>query len=58
VDEKSFQGRELVTVICDLDGETVLHVADGRGQEVLQNCYAAMTPSHWDGVAAMAMHPT
>ena len=31
VDEKSFQGREFVTVVCDLDRGTVLHVADGRG---------------------------
>lgn len=55
VDEKSFQGREFVTVVCDLDGGTVLHVADGRGRESLQNCYDAMTPAQRDGVAAVAM---
>jgi transposase len=55
VDEKSFQGREFVTVVCDLDAGTVLHVADGRGQESLQNCYAAMTPAQREGVAAVAM---
>ena len=32
VDEKSFQGREFVTVVCDLDAGTVLQVADGRGR--------------------------
>ena len=43
VDEKSFQGREFVTVVCDLDGGTVLHVADGHGSEALKSCYEAMT---------------
>jgi transposase len=55
VDEKSFQGREFVTVVCDLDGGAVLHVADGRGRDALQECYAAMTPEQRDGIAAVAM---
>jgi transposase len=55
VDEKSFQGREFVTVVCDLDGGTVLHVADGRGSEALQSCYAAMTPEQRSAVQAVAM---
>src|SRR5439155_22658864 len=55
VDEKSFQGREFVTVVCDVDGGTVLHVADGRGRESLHQCYAALTPAQRAGVAAVAM---
>lgn len=55
VDEKSFQGREFVTVVCDLDGGTVLHVADGRGSAALLECYAAMTVEQRDAVQAVAM---
>jgi transposase len=55
VDEKSFQGREFVTVVCDLDDGTVLHVADGRGSEALKECYTAMTPEQRDAVQAVAM---
>jgi transposase len=55
VDEKSFQGREFVTVVCDLDGGTVLHVADGRGSEALKSCYEALTEAQRDAVEAVAM---
>jgi transposase len=55
VDEKSFQGREFVTVVCDLDGGTVLHVADGRGSEALKSCYEAMTQEQREAVEAVAM---
>jgi transposase len=55
VDEKSFQGREFVTVVCDLDGGTVLHVADGRGSAALLECYAAMTAEQRDAIEAVAM---
>jgi transposase len=55
VDEKSFQGREFVTVVCDLDQGTVLHVADGRGSDALKSCYAAMTDEQRAAVAAVAM---
>jgi transposase len=55
VDEKSFQGREFVTVVCDLDGGRVLHVADGRGSQALQECYEAMTPEQRAAVQAVAM---
>lgn len=55
VDEKSFQGREFVTVVCDLDGGAVLHVADGRGSEALKSCYAAMTEAQREAVEAVAM---
>jgi len=55
VDEKSFQGREFVTVVCDLEEGTVLHVADGRGSEALRDCYAALTADQRSAVAAVAM---
>jgi transposase len=55
VDEKSFQGREYVTVVCDLDAGTVLHIADGRGSDALKECYQAMTPAQREAVAAVAM---
>lgn len=55
VDEKSFQGREFVTVVCDLDGGTVLHVADGRGSDALKSCYEAMTEAQREAVEAVAM---
>ena len=54
VDEKSFQGREFVTVVCDLDGGTVLHVADGRGSEALKSCYETMTEGQRQAVEAEA----
>lgn len=44
-----------MTVVCDLDGGTVLHVADGRGNDALKSCYAAMTDEQREGVAAVAM---
>ncbi len=55
VDEKSFQGREFVTVVCDLDDGHVLHIADGRGSHALAECYAAMTEEQRQAVEAVAM---
>jgi transposase len=55
VDEKSFQGRAFVTVVCDLDDGRVLHIADGRGSEALAGCYASMTPPQRQAVEAVAM---
>jgi transposase len=55
VDEKSFQGREFVTVMCDLETGTVLHVADGRGSDSLRECYGSLTPEQRSEVAAVAM---
>jgi transposase len=55
VDEKSFQGREFVTIVCDLDDGRVLHIADGRGSEALASCYAAMTDEQRRAVEAVAM---
>jgi transposase len=55
VDEKSFQKREFVTVVCDLETGTVLHVADGRGGDALRSYYAGMTAEQRTAVAAVAM---
>jgi len=55
VDEKSFQGREFVTVVCNLERGTVLHIADGRGSEALKSCYDAMTTEQRAAVEAVAM---
>jgi transposase len=55
VDEKSFQGREFVTVMCDLEAGTVLHVADGRGSDSLRECYDSLTPEQRSEVLAVAM---
>src|SRR5207247_5236977 len=55
VDEKSFQGREFVTVVCDLEDGRVMHIADGRGSEALATCYAAMTDEQRQAVEAVAM---
>jgi transposase len=55
VDEKSFQGREFVTVVCDLDDGRVLHIADGRGSDALSQCFAAMTTEQLEAVEAVAM---
>jgi transposase len=55
VDEKSFQGREFVTVVCDLEDGRVRHIADGRGSEALFECYAAMTEEQRQAVEAIAM---
>ena len=55
VDEKSFQGRDFVTVVCDLDDGRVLHIADGRGSDALSQCFTAMTTEQRDAVEAVAM---
>jgi transposase len=55
VDEKSFQGRKFVTVVCDLQDGRVMHVAHGRGSAALDDCYQAMTEEQRQAVAAVAM---
>jgi transposase len=56
VDETSFQKRhEYVTVVNDLDGERVVHVADGRGQSALEAFYEGLTPEARAGIEAVAM---
>ena len=55
VDEKSFQGREFVTVVCDLDQGTVLHVADGRGRDALAGYFQSLSAEQKAGIEAVAM---
>jgi transposase len=59
VDETSFQKRhEYVTVVTDLDGSTVLYVADDRKAESLAGFYRSLKPRQRQRIAivAMAMH--
>lgn len=45
VDETSFQRRhEYVTIVTDLDGGCVLHVADDHKREVLDDYCRSLTP--------------
>ena len=55
VDETSFQKRhEYVTVVNDLDGH-VLHVADGRGKESLEEFYKQFDREQLAGIKTMDM---
>ena len=54
-DETSFQRRhEYVTVVNDLDRGRVVHVADGRGQDALEDFYRALSPAQLEAVIADA----
>jgi transposase len=56
VDETSFQRRhEYVTVVSDRTGKRVVHVADGRGGEVLSEFYARFTPEDLAAIDTVAM---
>lgn len=55
VDEKSFQGRKFVTVVCDLAKGHVLHVADDRSKESLDSYYRSLTPAQTAAIEAVAM---
>jgi len=56
VDETSFQKRhEYVTVVADLDGGDVQHVADGRGKEVLTAYYDSFAEEELDQIETVAM---
>lgn len=56
VDETSFQRRhEYVTIVVDLDGGRVLHVADDRKRESLASFFRALTPSQLDAIETVAM---
>jgi len=56
VDETSFQKRhEYVTVVCDLEGSRVLHVGDGRSQEVLARFYEGLDEEQLAGIEVVAM---
>jgi transposase len=56
MDETSFQKRhEYVTVFCDQDGGNVVHVADGRKSEVVEEYLAAFSESEREAVKTVAM---
>lgn len=56
VDETSFQKRhEYVTVIVDQEAGTVVHVADGRGREVLDRFFDAFSWEERTQVKSVAM---
>ena len=56
VDETSFQKRhEYVSVVCDLDRSRVLHVADGRGKESLDQFYRQLPPQQLARIEQVAM---
>ena len=55
VDEKSFQGRKYVTVVCDLTNGHVLHVADNRSRESLDEFYEGLSEAQLAGIEGVAM---
>jgi len=56
VDETSFQRRhEYVTIVTDLDGSRVLHVADGRKRESLDAFFRSLDPDQIAAIEAVAM---
>ncbi|MHB8719713.1 MAG: ISL3 family transposase [Candidatus Dormibacteria bacterium] len=56
VDETAVsRGHRYVTVVSDLDGGTVEHVADDRRRESLDGYFATLTPEQRGGIEAVAM---
>ena len=56
VDETAFQKQhEYVTVVCDLERDTVLHVADDRQEVSLATFYDALGPSGGGALEVIAM---
>lgn len=56
VDEKSFKKRhDYVTIVTDLDGKRVLHVADGRKKEALTGFYAQFSQQELERLEVVAM---
>ncbi len=56
VDETSFKRRhEYVTVLSDQDRGVVVHVADGRGREVLDSFYQSFTEEERASTESVAM---
>jgi transposase len=56
VDETSFQKRhQYVTVVSDLERGCVLHVADERGQEALDEFWTQLSPAQLGKIEAVAM---
>ncbi len=57
VDEASFQRRhEYVTIVTDLDGGIVLHVADDRKRESLDAFFRSLTADQIAAIGVVAMH--
>ncbi|MEZ4227500.1 MAG: ISL3 family transposase [Polyangiaceae bacterium] len=56
VDETSFQRRhEYVTIVTDLDGSVVLHVADDRRRESLDAFFRSLTAEQLGAIEVVAM---
>ena len=56
VDETSFQKRhEYVTIVTNLDGSCVLHVADGRGRESLDGFFEELSEDQLRAIEVVAM---
>lgn len=56
IDETSFAKRhEYVTVVCDLDSPTVVHVADDRKEESLDGYFSALSPEELARIEVVAM---
>jgi len=56
VDETSFQKRhEYVTVVCDQQRGVVVHVADGRGRDCLDDFYKAFEEKERKAVESVSM---
>lgn len=56
VDETSFQKRhEYVTVVCDLERDVVLYVADDHKETSLDGFYESLTPGMREGVEVVCM---
>jgi transposase len=56
VDEKAFKkGQSYMTLVCDLDGATVEHVAEGRTTESLAGFYRSLSEAQLWGIKAVAM---
>jgi transposase len=56
IDETSFQKRhEYVTVVVDQEQATVVHVADGRGREVLDDFFGQFSADELGAVESVAM---
>jgi transposase len=56
VDETSFQKRhEYVTIVCDLEGGKVLHVADGRSKSSLDSFFEGLDQEQLCSIEVVAM---
>jgi len=56
VDEKAAaKGHRYLTLVCDLDGGTVEHIAEDRKQDSLDCYYAGLSEAQLNGIEAVAM---